>query len=144
MTHQPRVKCVVPTCNHWLKGNYCTAERIDIWHEQEGKMAESIEKTECKSFHKREGVFQMIAGLHNANIDGIASSIVGGSTLTPRVHCIVSTCEFWADGDACLASAIEVTGDQADECEDTNCQTYRQNEEGQRGPTKPRISSTQL
>lgn len=139
MNHQPKVKCVVSTCNHYLPNNYCGAARIDIWHQQEGIMSTTIEKTECKSFHKREGALGMIAALHNVNFGGLVSSILPGTQVTPAVHCIVSTCTYWGDGDVCHAQAIEVTGDGADECEDTDCQTFELSEEGQRAPTRPRI-----
>lgn len=139
MTHQPRVKCIVSTCTHYITDNICGAEKIDIWHQQGGQMAKTIQKTECKSFHKREGLLDMIGALHNSNFNGLASSVFQGEPLSPRVHCIVSTCSYWGKGDACLAEAIEITGNKADECEDTDCQTFRESPLGQRASSDPRI-----
>jgi hypothetical protein len=139
MHRNPQVKCIVSTCNHWVPNNLCGADTIDIWHQQKGEMSQSVDETQCKSFYKREGVLGMIGSLHNANIGGVAAALLPGETLAPRVHCIVSTCVHWADGDACTARAIEVTGGKADESEDSNCQTFRMSAEGQRGPTKARL-----
>lgn len=120
----PKVKCHVNTCTHWLSG-MCGAGNIDILNEEEGKMSRMDEQTECKTFYKREGVTSYLGSMDNVNWGGMTSSLVGGE-MSPSVTCVVHSCQFWEDGDLCHADAIEVTGSNADECQDTNCRTFKQ------------------
>jgi hypothetical protein len=139
MSRQPQVKCIVSSCSHWLSENRCGADTIDIWHQQKGQMAQSVDETQCKSFYKSEGVLGTVGSLHNASISGVVASVIPGQSVSPRVHCIVSTCVHWDSHDICRADAIEVSGGRADESEDTNCQTFSISDSGQQAPTKPRI-----
>lgn len=139
MHGQPQVKCIVSTCSHWLSGNMCGADTIDIWHQQKGQMSHTLDETQCKSFYKSEGFLGSVGSLHNANISGVIASVIPGQQVSPRIHCIVSTCVHWGNNDVCTAKAIEVSGGKADESEDTNCQTFVETSSGQRAPTKPRI-----
>lgn len=139
MSRQPQVKCTVSSCSHWLPEKMCGADTIDVWHQQKGQMAQNVDETQCKSFYKSEGLLGTVGSLHNASISGVVASAIPGQKVSPRVHCIVSTCVHWDSHDICRAGAIEVSGGEADESEDTNCQTFTLSDSGQRAPTKPRI-----
>jgi hypothetical protein len=121
----PRVKCVVDTCTHYVTGDYCSAANIDILYEEEGRMAQQIEQTMCKTYAQASSVANMLGSSDNVNWGGALQGIFTGTSITPTITCIVDSCEFWEDGNLCVAEAIEVTGRHADECQDTNCQTYR-------------------
>jgi hypothetical protein len=141
MAHSPRVKCVVNTCTHYQPGDFCAADVIHIWHQQEGKMSRTIDETECKSFHKNENLLDMVGATHNVNADGLATApFLRGQQLNPGVKCIVSTCEYWKTGDICIAGAIEITGRDAQECENTNCQTFGMSAKGQQASSEVRIN----
>lgn len=120
----PKVKCHVDTCTHWMSG-MCGAGNIDILNEEEGKMSQQDEQTECKTFYKRDGVSSYLGSMDNVNWSGMTSSVVGGE-MTPSVTCVVDSCQYWANGDLCHADLIEVSGSGADECQDTNCRTFKQ------------------
>lgn len=139
MNHQPQVNCVVSSCSHWLSDNMCSADTIDIWHQQKGQMAQRVDETQCKSFYKSEDMLGTVGSLHNADIGGILAAGLSGQKISPRVHCIVSTCVYWDNNDICTAEAIEVSGGKADESEDTNCGTFAKSAAGQQAPDKPRI-----
>jgi hypothetical protein len=131
---------VVNTCTHYLPGDVCGADVIHIWHQQEGKMSRTIDETECKSFHKNENLLDMAGAMHNVNADGlIAAPFLSGKQLSPGLKCIVSTCEYWEDGDICVANAIEITGRDAQECKHTNCQTFAMSEKGQQATSAVRV-----
>ncbi|MBE3581676.1 MAG: DUF1540 domain-containing protein [Thermoanaerobacteraceae bacterium] len=122
----PKVKCTVNTCVHWLKGNQCNANNIDITHEEEGKMSHIAEHTQCKTFYQRRGVANTLGSLDNVNWGGwITSTLLPGSQVYPAVTCTVSSCEYWVEGNRCRAPEIDVVGANADECQDTNCYTFR-------------------
>lgn len=125
---RPKVICHVNTCTHYLPGNLCGAKNIDILHEEEGKMSNIEEQTECKTFHHRKGlgITDYLGSLDNVNWGGIASSVVtaGARDLYPSVTCVVNSCKFWSPGNLCHADAVEVTGQNATECQDTNCHTF--------------------
>jgi hypothetical protein len=126
----PVVTCEVDTCTHWLPGNLCGAANIDILHEEEGRMAEQPEHTECKTFYDRRGVSSLLGSLDNVNWTGLVREpFVSGRDLTPTVTCIVESCRYWRDGDLCEADEIKVTGQGADECQDTNCGTFERRDE---------------
>lgn len=121
----PRVKCVVDTCTHWVTGNLCSAGNIDIMHEEEGRMSQIIEQTMCKTYYHASSFANMLGSLDNVNWGGAASQLFAGGEMYPTVTCTVNSCEYWKDGNHCIAEGIEVTGRHADECQDTNCQTFR-------------------
>ncbi len=117
--------CEVDTCTHWLSGNLCGAGNIDILHEEEGKMAEQSEHTECKTFYHRGGVSSILGSVDNVNWSGVLrESVVRDREMTPSVTCIVDSCTFWREGDLCDADEIKVSGQGANECQDTNCVTF--------------------
>jgi hypothetical protein len=121
----PTVECEVNTCTHWLPGNLCSAGNIDILHEEEGRMAESKEHTQCKTFAHRRGLANMLGSLDNVNWAGMLTGVFrDGVQITPSVTCIVDTCKYWADGDLCVADQIFVSGNEATECQSTNCDTF--------------------
>lgn len=126
--HSPEVKCVVNTCTHYIPGDLCSAGNIDILFEEEGKMANNSEQTECKTFEPRSSISNMLGSLDNVNIVGaVTEPFMGGTQLTPSVTCIVESCKYYDDGDLCGASRIFVSGKNADECQDTNCATFLPN-----------------
>jgi hypothetical protein len=121
----PVVTCEVSTCNHWLPDNHCGAGNIDILNEEEGKMSRISEQTECKTFNKKSGLANMIGALDNVNWGGITSGLFQeGTQMTPSVTCVVDSCKYWDDGNLCGADEISVTGNEATECQGTNCQTF--------------------
>lgn len=120
----PQVRCHVNTCTHWMS-EMCAAGNIDILNEEEGKMSTMDEQTECKTFAKRQGVTSYLGSMDNVNWSGMTSMVVGGEA-NPSVTCVVDTCSYYGHGNLCQADAIEVTGSSADECEDTNCRTFKQ------------------
>lgn len=119
------VKCEVNTCTHWIAG-LCGAANIDILNEEVGKMAKSMEHTECKTFSKRRGVANMLGSLDNVNWSGlITEPFLPGQQLTPTITCVVDSCIHWSEGNRCHADEILVTGPDANECQDTNCGTFK-------------------
>ncbi|MEW8959895.1 hypothetical protein MHOCP_11740 [Moorella humiferrea] len=122
----PKVKCKVNTCNHWMNGDLCSAGNIDITHEEEGKMAQNPEQTQCKTFYVRRGLANMLGSLDNVNWGGLLSNtFLPGGELYPSVTCIVNTCAYWTEGNRCQAKKIDVVGVNADESQDTNCFTFK-------------------
>lgn len=120
----PDVKCHVDTCTHWLSG-LCGAENIDILNLSQGQMSLDSEQTKCKTFQRKEGLTSYLTSMDNLNWSGMASTLVGGD-MSPSITCVVDTCRYWGQGDRCHADAIEVTGSQAERCEDTACNTFQQ------------------
>lgn len=121
----PVVSCEVNTCTHWLPGDVCAAANIDILHEEEGKMAERAEQTECKTFYGRGGAASYLGSMDNVNWAGMAvEPFASGRQATPSVSCVVDSCKYWRSGDLCEADKIKVSGRDADECQDTNCATF--------------------
>jgi len=121
----PVVHCEVDTCTHWLPGNACAAANIDILYEEEGKMAEQPEHTECKTFYARRGVASFLGSMDNVDWMGMAREpFMDGKQINPSVTCVVESCVHWREGDLCDADEIKVSGQGADECQDTNCETF--------------------
>ena len=123
----PIVKCEVDTCTHWLNGNLCGASNIDVLGEEEGRMPELAEQTECKTFYEKNGITSYLGSMDNVNWGGLVSGLLTpGQDVTPSVTCVVDSCVYWDEGNLCGAQEIKVTGRGADECQDTNCQTFAQ------------------
>jgi len=121
----PRVKCEVNTCTHWVPGDFCAAGNIDILNEEEGKMSHHSEQTECKTFYNRRSLANIMGSLDNVNWGGMLSEpFLPGQQLTPTVTCVVESCRYWSNGNRCDAEDIEVSGREANECQDTNCETF--------------------
>jgi len=124
----PKVKCIVNTCTHWLPGNLCSAANIDVLNEEVGKMSKTFEQTECKTFSERRGLANMLGSADNVNWVGFAEELVGaGRQLNPTVTCVVDTCKYWHEGDLCNVEAIEISGRNAKECQATDCATFEYN-----------------
>lgn len=122
---RPRVICEVDTCTHWIPGNLCGAANIDILHEEEGKMAQADPQTECKTFYKKTGITSYLGSMDNVNWGGVLTGAFrDGTQVVPSVTCVVDTCTYWKDGNLCAAQEIKVTGQGANECQDTNCATF--------------------
>ncbi|GAB6181703.1 DUF1540 domain-containing protein [Desulfotomaculum defluvii] len=126
MHKSPKVLCEVNSCTHWLPGNLCGAANIDILYEEEGKMAQRDAQTECKTFYKRNGITSYLGSMDNVNWGGIASGpFKDGQQITPGVVCIVESCKYWDRGNLCDAEIIQITGKNANECQDTNCASFK-------------------
>lgn len=113
-----------------MTGNVCGARNIDIMHEEEGRMAHIDDQTMCKTFHEAKGVTDYLGSADNVNWTGSAVELfIPGHHADPTISCTVASCVYWDEGRRCTAEAIEVTGMQANECQDTNCRTFRDREE---------------
>lgn len=122
----PKVKCEVDSCTHWVPGQFCAAGNIDILHEEEGRMSEHPEHTQCKTFYRRGGAANYLGSADNVNWTGVAAdAFLPGQQTNPEVTCVVDSCRYWAKGDRCDADGIEVAGQAADESQDTNCATFK-------------------
>lgn len=127
----PYVKCVVNTCNHYFPGDKCVAENIDVLQQDVHNMARDIDETMCKTFSQRNSIPNYLGSLDNKNWGGLVSAVMPGEQLTPTVTCVINTCKYWEQGDVCIADSIEITGRDARECQQTNCQTFDQRREEQ-------------
>jgi predicted DNA-binding protein len=108
-----------------LPGDACGARSIDILHEEENRMAQMAEHTECKTFYAREGVTSYLGSMDNVNWAGmVREPLEPGTQAVPEVACTVDSCRYWGRGDLCDTDEIRVSGRGAGECQDTNCQTY--------------------
>ena len=45
-SHNPGIKCVVNTCHYYDKGDYCTAQKIEVQHRD----AQNAHETDCVTF----------------------------------------------------------------------------------------------
>lgn len=121
----PKVVCSVNTCTHYITGNLCGALNIDIMHEEEGHMAREIDQTMCKTFHEANGITSYLGSIDNVNWSGaLLEMVLPGQQMDPSISCTVASCKYWDEGRRCVATAIEVTGAMANECQDTNCKTF--------------------
>ncbi len=122
----PTVKCEVNTCTHWIPSNICGAENIDILTEQAGASPGGAEQTECKTFAQRRGLTSILRSMDNVNWGGMMQGVLSPErNVTPSVTCTVDSCTFWEDGNRCKAEEIFVSGQNASECEETNCHTFQ-------------------
>jgi len=126
MSSNPRVKCSVDQCTHNMAGEYCSAANIDIYNEASGDaIASTSSETQCKSFHQRKTVGDMVGSMHNVNVGGLVSGpVMNGKQITPAVKCFVNNCTHWDSGDYCHASEIHVQGMNSGKTEDTDCETF--------------------
>jgi hypothetical protein len=123
------VKCVVDTCTHYLYGDRCGAENIDIMHEHETQMSQIAEQTMCKSFAYGRSLANYLGSADNMNWTGTAIGLVNPQYIVPvSITCTVSSCNYWGEGSICVAKGIEITGRDSNECQDTNCKTFEQRE----------------
>lgn len=42
-----------------------------------------------------------------------------------RVRCVVDTCEFYENGNYCMAEAIEIQPHNAQDSQETDCSTFK-------------------
>ncbi|WP_227874377.1 DUF1540 domain-containing protein [Tumebacillus algifaecis] len=128
-----RVICSVNTCTHYLNEDVCGAAAIDIMHEEEGRMSALAEQTMCKTFHEASGITSYLGSIDNVNWTGALLKMAGSNhQANPQIDCTVASCHYWEEGRGCAASVIEVSGCQANECQDTNCKTFKLREGGTR------------
>lgn len=122
----PAVKCTVQECTHYMSGDQCMAGTISIYNDEKTGESHADDETECKSFHRRGGMGDMIGALHNANIGGVVSApFSSGKQITPGVQCFVNQCVHWEDSNMCHAESIEINGPNAAEVDDTKCNTFK-------------------
>lgn len=121
----PRVKCTVNTCTHYLHGDRCGAANIDVMHEDETQMSTQHEETMCKTFSHARNIFSYLGSADNVNWGGSIVGLINADyPVEPTVRCTISSCKFWGEGSICLAESIEISGVNSDECHDTNCATF--------------------
>jgi hypothetical protein len=122
----PMVKCSVDQCTHYMPGDQCMAAKISIYNEEDTGTSDKSRETQCKSFHHRKTVGDMLGALHNANVGGVVSAaFIDGTQVTPIVECFVNNCDFWHGDNLCSASHIDVLGVNAAKTQDTDCKTFK-------------------
>jgi len=121
----PVVTCTVDQCTHYLPGDRCAAAKISVYNNEVNGSASTSADTLCKSFHPRKTAGDMIGALHNVNLGGAAAeAFVDGRQLTPAVECFVTGCRYWEKDNLCSAGNIRVTGANAANPPDTDCETF--------------------
>lgn len=126
----PTVKCKVDTCTHYLYGDRCGAGNIDIMHEEETQMSVIAEHTMCKTFSHAKNIFSYLGTADNVNWTGSAIGLLDPEyKVTPTIACTVASCQYWGEGGICIAEGIEVTGANSNECQDTNCITFKRRDD---------------
>lgn len=121
----PVVKCSVEQCTHYMDGNQCMAAKVSIYNGDVHSKSKTIENTQCKSFHQRETMGDMVGAFHNSNISGtMAATLIEGTQLKPDVECFVNNCKHWHSSNLCNAGHIDVIGMNAAKTTDTDCKTF--------------------
>lgn len=124
-TTNPMVKCTVDQCTHYMPGDQCMAAKISVYNDEGTGASSSSSDTQCKSFHHRKTMGDMVGALHNANWGGtISAAFVDGKQITPNVECFVDNCKYWESGNFCSAGEIKVSGPHAGKTSDTDCATF--------------------
>lgn len=125
MGNNPYVKCTVDQCTHYVPGDRCMAARISIYNEEATPDAATSAQTQCRAFHPRKSVGDLVGALHNVNVGGASSALfMDGQQLTPTVECFANQCRHWQEGNLCAASSIQVVGANAATTQDTDCRTF--------------------
>lgn len=123
--NNPTVKCTVDQCTHYMPGDQCVAAKISVYNTEASGESQSSSDTQCKSFHQRKSMGDMIGSLHNVNVGGaVSGAFIDGTQITPNVECFVNNCKHWHEGNACSAVEIQVDGRNAATTADTDCQTF--------------------
>jgi len=123
----PLVNCTVDQCTHYMPGDQCMAAKISIYNEEDTGKSEKPKDTQCKSFHHRKTMGDMIGALHNANIGGtVSAAFLDGTQVTPVVECFVNNCKYWHSSNLCHAGHINVVGANAAKTPDTDCNTFEE------------------
>ena len=121
----PIVKCAVDQCTHYMAGDQCMAAKVSIYNEETTGKSEKSKDTQCKSFHHRKTMGDMIGAFHNANIGGtITAAFLEGTQITPVVECFVNNYKYWEGANLCNAAHIDVAGMNAASTPDTDCNTF--------------------
>jgi len=101
------------------------AAKISVYNNEESGSAKASSDTQCKAFHHRKTMGDMVGAFHNANVAGaVTGAFMDGKQITPNVECFVSGCKHWDSGNNCSAQSIEVIGTNAAKTDDTDCQTF--------------------
>lgn len=126
MMSNPLVSCSVDQCTHNMAGKQCVAATISIYNDEASGKSSTAEQTQCKSFHPRKSVGDMIGAFHNANVGGaMTAAFMDGTQITPSVECFVNHCTYWDEENVCQAESITVSGSHAARTADTDCSTFR-------------------
>jgi hypothetical protein len=121
----PIVKCTVDQCTHYMSGDQCMAAKVSIYNEEATGNSKKAKDTQCKSFHDRKTMGDMLGALHNANVGGtLSAAFMDGTQITPAVECFVNNCNHWHNNNVCTASQIDVFGANAANTDDTDCRTF--------------------
>ena len=125
MSSNPKVRCTVDQCTHYMPGDQCMAAKISVYNNEGNGKSSDIEDTQCKSFHHRKTVGDMLGAFHNANIGGtMTAAYTDGTQITPVVECFVNNCKHWQSCGYCVAEDINIAGDNAAKTADTDCRTF--------------------
>jgi hypothetical protein len=123
----PIVKCTVDQCTHYMPGDQCMAAKISIYNEEATGDSEQFKDTQCKSFHHRKTMGDIVGAFHNANIGGtVSAAFIDGTQITPAVECFVNSCKHWHGDNVCNAAYIDVIGVNAAQTPDTDCSTFEE------------------
>jgi len=123
----PVVTCAVDQCTHYMAGNQCMAAKVSIYNEATTGTSNKSKDTQCKSFHQRKTMGDMLGALHNANVGGtVSAAFLDGTQITPVVECFVNNCKHWQSDNLCNACHIDVVGVNAAQTPDTDCSTFEE------------------
>ncbi|EGO65905.1 DUF1540 domain-containing protein [Acetonema longum] len=121
----PVVRCTVDECAHYKAGDQCMAAQISVYNQGETGHSRDRQDTQCKSFHSRKTVGDLVGSLHNANVMGtVTAAFMDGTQITPNVECFVNNCHHWETNNRCRAESIQVSGPNAGKTDDTDCETF--------------------
>jgi hypothetical protein len=103
----PTLNCTVTNCAY-NSSHYCCLEHIDV----SGLVASNkTEDTCCSSFvEKTEGQMSNVSNMCSAEPDA-------------NIYCKANSC-MYNMGHNCTADAIEIVGQNANHCEQTECSTF--------------------
>jgi hypothetical protein len=122
----PLVKCCVDECTHYMSGDQCMASHVSIYNNESLAQSVDCQDTQCKSFHSKKDVGDIVGALHNANVVGtVTAPFMDGTQITPNVECFVDNCNYWSSHNICQASQIKVGGRSAASTVDTDCETFK-------------------
>ena len=124
-TTNPAVTCTVDQCTHYMTGDQCMAAKISVYNDEQTGSSKNSSDTQCRSFHHRKTMGDMVGAFHNANWGGtMTAAFTDGKQITPNVECFVDNCEHWDSGNYCSAETIQVAGSHAGKSTDTDCETF--------------------
>ncbi len=100
----PELKCNVHTCVH-NKDYLCDLDGIEV----AGSSAQTADQTSCASFCEKKG--------------GSCSNAMGTASLMSKVDCKAVECQYNEEC-KCHAGKISVGGNDACNCNETECSTF--------------------